>query len=300
MNDCFYDGTMNQYREVYWYNLDFILCYFCEFTTCFKIKDEIVVKPIPANDEVYPIFKLRADGTYDLYISKRVRVANCCYANFKITNIKLYNDDDLENTPYFLFGLNEAEEDKLKYYKYYFWFMQSIDQEVYFNEKNCNKISSFGKYKAMAFYFAVKRAFEEDKAFQKNSYIVSEPNVFIRGHHIEYDFLLLRKGTAINQGFYDFGDVIATVELKTSPMRISSEEIVDYLNNEIYQLPCVFIVGYDSFVHMKKISEVPEILPFCFCNLNKVNGKRKYYISDDAINHLGMIVEKISLFHKSR
>lgn len=293
--DVFCDKNMLEYKNIYWYHLDFKLCYFCEFHDALSIKKKIPVFPISPKPDEYPVLKKCNNGSYDIYLSKIVKFANCIYKDNSLTHIKFYIHNFLTDDPYQIFGITRQEQDYLRNYKYYFKFIKDLEKEIYLINNNRIEKRSFGKYIAMRFYLAVKATLENSDIFKVRGYVVSEPNVFIKENKIEYDVMLLKKNTKINQGIYDAEDVVATIELKSGSMWTTSDQIIEYLKNEMFSnKPHIFIVGYETLDCLKDIAKVSGIFPFSFCTLDKLEGKeRSYHVRDDQYNQIDKLLEKI-------
>ena len=297
--DKFYDKGMDIYKDIYWDKRDLMLYYLCEFDKDeLKIKDSIEVKMEKIQDDKYPRYEKDGDY-YILKVSPRGEIARGKFKNNRLENIELYVDGKYTKDPYKLLSIDNNIDidvvDKIKYFKEYFGFVKDLENTNSKDNKN-----SFGKYKAMKFYLLVKKILEENDIFKKKRYLVSEPNVFIEGNSIEYDFLIL-KDCNINKGIYNVDNVVATVELKNSPIRakkdIWKKEIIDdYLEKQIYKdknrdVPHIYICGYESNYNSNRKLDMlkrSKIIPFVFFSFNNRN---KYYIDEDI--NLDKIIDNL-------
>jgi len=110
-------------------------------------------------------------------------------------------------------------------------FNQSIDlltmyYKVIVNNIKFNPIKLGNKVSAMNSYISIRDTL--NKWFKDNNYpfVVSLPNVFIRGINTEYDYLIVNKDKK-DEFIFNEEDVIALGEIKTSGYFCSKEDLYD-------------------------------------------------------------------------
>lgn len=120
-----------------------------------------------------------------------------------------------------------------------------------------------GKVSAMCSYLAIKKIFNDYFDNEQLNYEISNPNVFVRNNNVEYDALVVKKNFNNKEKFlFSEKDVVATIEIKTSGLFITKEELktkiddnknetngfIDYLASEkIDGKKHIYISIYESF-----------------------------------------------------
>ena len=295
--NSFYVEELNDKANVYKDARDLKIFCFCNFDEYFKVKDYIKVKKTNKKGKV--VLKQKNGNEYNIYYYKnknKILLAQCTYNENEsiLENIKIrvWNDDinkyEFTIDAYKLLSLQKYDNNKLECFKGYYGLQKNIENIYLKHDKN-----KYRKYLAMEFYLLVKRTLENNYVFKTKKLKVSEPNVFIRGHFVEYDLLILKDEVDINQGIYNSKDVLATVELKLGSIWLSIEKIERYINSEKYNIdkdiPHILIAGYMNFNRIEKMRYNKNNY-FDIFVYETFNGTKNYFIDNVSLDS---IIEKL-------
>ena len=202
----------------------------------FKVVNNNQLEPI--NFKIDDLFELISDGyKKDKY--------TCLDKNGKDIWKDFEDEKYLENIKY--------DDDNFKtVYDKYKDLLEIYYKQGYLILNFTDKAEVKGKVSAMCSYIAIRDKFNE---ILPKGYVVSRPNVFIRGINTEYDFLIIKKEKEEDY-IFDKEDVIALGEIKTSGSFISKDNLNDkeknfkhYIEGEKngLDIPLIYIALYESF-----------------------------------------------------
>lgn len=256
----------------------------------FRKELEIIEPKIP-DGEV--IIKLPGDGN-----NSRIKIGKGIAENNIVRALKLFVNGEYSNDQYQLFRLlNEQElkktdridfkykSDNIRNYANSIFKIYYDHLKYYFNNFSDVELAKLkkgarNKAIAMASYLSLRD-------YINNRYsdycVVSEPNVFIKNVFIEYDFLILKKGVNINQGYYEQSDVYAVVEIKTSGYFPSNSKNItrdfeELIINETANIdvPLLYIALHEGSSCGRKGNKAHYFYEQCLkvleTNKNKVDG----------------------------